>query len=90
MSSSQLTLIITEMFSEGNHDIGPVSLCNRDVEDKAQRGKKAFIDEHECLKWLNSKKPNSVLYICFGTVANFDASHLKEIAIALVISCNFT
>jgi hypothetical protein len=58
--------------------IGPVSLCNREFEDKAQRGKEASIDEHECLKWLDSKKPNSVVYICFGTVANFSDSQLKE------------
>lgn len=66
--------------------IGPVSLCNREFEDKAQRGKEASVDEHECLKWLDSKKPNSVVYICFGTVANFSDSQLKEIAIALEAS----
>ncbi|KDP24998.1 hypothetical protein JCGZ_23981 [Jatropha curcas] len=63
--------------------IGPVSLCNRGMEDKAQRGKEASIDEHECLKWLNSKKSNSVIYICFGSVSSFTDSQLKEIAIAL-------
>ncbi|KAI8532761.1 hypothetical protein RHMOL_Rhmol11G0239100 [Rhododendron molle] len=63
--------------------IGPVSLCNREVEDKAHRGKDAAIDEHECLKWLDSKEPNSVLYICFGSVAKFDDSQLYEIAMGL-------
>ncbi|XP_037496431.1 scopoletin glucosyltransferase isoform X2 [Jatropha curcas] len=63
--------------------IGPVSICNRGMEDKTQRGKEASIDEHECLKWLNSKKPNSVIYLCFGSVTNFTDSQLKEIAIAL-------
>ncbi|KAH7833225.1 hypothetical protein Vadar_004203 [Vaccinium darrowii] len=63
--------------------IGPVSLCNREVEDKAQRGKEATIDEHECLKWLDSKEPNSVVYICFGSVAKFDDSQLFEIAMGL-------
>ncbi|XP_050208846.1 scopoletin glucosyltransferase-like [Mercurialis annua] len=64
--------------------IGPVSLCNVDIEDKAQRaGKEGSIDEHECLKWLNSKKPNSVIYICFGSITNFNSFQLKELAIAL-------
>uniref|UniRef100_A0A6N2LW59 Glycosyltransferase n=1 Tax=Salix viminalis TaxID=40686 RepID=A0A6N2LW59_SALVM len=67
-------------------NIGPVSLCNREFEEKAHRGKEASIDEHECLKWLDSKEPNSVVYICFGTVANFSDSQLKEIAIALEAS----
>ncbi|MED6189472.1 UDP-glycosyltransferase, partial [Stylosanthes scabra] len=30
--------------------IGPVSLCNKDELDKAQRGNKASINEHHCLK----------------------------------------
>ncbi|XP_022745902.1 scopoletin glucosyltransferase-like [Durio zibethinus] len=66
--------------------IGPVSLCNRAIEDKSERGKKSAIDEHECLKWLDSKKPNSVVYICFGSMANFTSAQLKEIAMALEAS----
>ncbi|KAK3195843.1 hypothetical protein Dsin_027153 [Dipteronia sinensis] len=30
--------------------IGPFSLCNRNLEDKASRGKQASLDETECLK----------------------------------------
>lgn len=66
--------------------IGPVSLCNRGVEDKAERGKKAAIDEYECLKWLDSKKPNSVIYLCFGSVNNFPSSQLHELAMGLEAS----
>lgn len=61
--------------------IGPVSLCNRDFEDKASRGKQA--SSIDCLKWLDSKKPNSVVYICFGSVANFNSEQLMQIAIGL-------
>ncbi|KAK1559502.1 hypothetical protein Q3G72_015132 [Acer saccharum] len=63
--------------------VGPVSLCN---ENKACRGKQASIDEDECLKWLNSKEPNSVVYICFGSVANFNSDQLMEIATGLEAS----
>ncbi|MED6149480.1 hypothetical protein PIB30_062916 [Stylosanthes scabra] len=66
--------------------IGPLSLCNRDTEEKSQRGKDASIDENECLKWLHTKKPNSVVYICFGSVANFEDSQLREIALGLEAS----
>ncbi|KAK9287369.1 hypothetical protein L1049_015786 [Liquidambar formosana] len=66
--------------------IGPVSLCNKDTEDKAGRGKKASIDEHECLKWLDSKQPNSVVYVCFGSTSEFPASQLHEIAMGLEAS----
>ncbi|CAO2814847.1 unnamed protein product [Amaranthus hypochondriacus] len=64
--------------------IGPVSLYNRSIEDKAQRGGlQALKDEPECLKWLNSKQENSVIYICFGSVAKLTASQLLEIASGL-------
>lgn len=71
--------------------IGPVSLCNRNFEEKAQRGNAnanaASIEEHDyCLKWLGSKKPNSVVYVCFGTNSNFPASQLREIALGLEAS----
>ncbi|KAM7469835.1 hypothetical protein LguiA_008018 [Lonicera macranthoides] len=58
--------------------IGPFQLCNKEVDDKAVRGKKASIDEYECLKWLNSQKLNTVIYVCFGSVTNFSAAQLYE------------
>ncbi|CAA3014131.1 scopoletin glucosyltransferase-like [Olea europaea subsp. europaea] len=67
--------------------IGPLLLCNKGGEDyKAQRGKESAIDEHECLEWLNSKEPNSVVYICFGSIATFTTKQLHEIAKGLEIS----
>ncbi|XP_021853662.2 scopoletin glucosyltransferase-like [Spinacia oleracea] len=66
--------------------IGPVSLCNRENEAKFQRGKDSCIDEHECLNWLNSKKPNSVVYICFGSLAQVSNSQVEEIAMGLEAS----
>ena len=66
--------------------IGPVSVCNKEAQDKAQRGKASSVDEHECLRWLNAKKPNSVVYICFGSMINMDDSQLMEIAMGLEAS----
>lgn len=66
--------------------IGPLSLCNRNIEDKAERGNTASIGKHECLRWLDLKKPKSVLYICFGTLLDFPAAQLREIALALEAS----
>ncbi|KMT01178.1 hypothetical protein BVRB_9g224300 [Beta vulgaris subsp. vulgaris] len=67
-------------------NVGPVSLSNRSIEDKNQGDKQALIDEHECLQWLNSKKPDSVTYICFGSTTSFIAPQLHEIAMALEAS----
>ncbi|CAN1323933.1 Scopoletin glucosyltransferase [Linum perenne] len=47
--------------------LGPVSLfINRDFEDKIDRGGKASVTGDTFLNWLDSKKPNSVLYVCLG------------------------
>ncbi|EOY32110.1 UDP-glucosyl transferase 73B3, putative [Theobroma cacao] len=66
--------------------IGPLSLCNSNTDDKAERGNAASVDTIECLRWLDSKKHKSVLYICFGSVSWFSAAQLYEIAMGLEAS----
>ncbi|XP_024165376.1 scopoletin glucosyltransferase [Rosa chinensis] len=61
--------------------IGPLWLGNEgDIEVEDQ---KCSIDVHECMKWLDTKKPNSVVYVCFGSLANFGDAQLLEIALGL-------
>lgn len=68
-------------------NIGPLFLYNKLFEEKAKRGmEELFIEKHECLKWLNSQKPNSVVYICFGSLADFTDVQLMEIALGLEAS----
>ncbi|KAK7319901.1 hypothetical protein RJT34_04629 [Clitoria ternatea] len=66
--------------------VGPVSLCNRTVADKTERGKPHTIDEQKLLNWLNSKKPNSVLYVSFGSLVRLPSEQLREIAYGLEAS----
>ncbi|XP_014507199.2 scopoletin glucosyltransferase [Vigna radiata var. radiata] len=66
--------------------LGPVCLSNRDAAEKAHRGKEATIDQHECLKWLDTKEPDSVVYVCFGSMTTFPNAQLKEIALGLEAS----
>ncbi|CAA3008441.1 UDP-glycosyltransferase 73D1-like [Olea europaea subsp. europaea] len=66
--------------------IGPVSLCNRDILDKIERGNKASIDETKFLKWLDSKKPETVLYVCLGSQCRLVPSQLIELGLALEAS----
>ncbi|XP_050363477.1 UDP-glucose flavonoid 3-O-glucosyltransferase 7-like [Argentina anserina] len=66
--------------------IGPASLCETE-NDKLERGREgSAVEVHECLNWLDSKEPNSVVYICFGSLANFSDCQLLEIALALEAS----
>nr|AFJ52948.1 UDP-glycosyltransferase 1 [Linum usitatissimum] len=61
--------------------VGPVSLIdNNNVMDQAA------IDGGKCLKWLDSKKPNSVIYICFGSISTMSDAQLVEIAAAIEAS----
>ncbi|ERN10110.1 hypothetical protein AMTRI_Chr13g91200 [Amborella trichopoda] len=66
--------------------IGPVSLCNRDQIDKAERGKKASVDESACLRWLDSQKPESVVYVCFGSLCRLAPQQLTDIGLGLEAS----
>ncbi|XP_004305940.1 PREDICTED: UDP-glucose flavonoid 3-O-glucosyltransferase 7-like [Fragaria vesca subsp. vesca] len=63
--------------------IGPVSLYNKELEDIAES---SIAEQHQCLKWLDSKKPNSVVYVCFGSMIKFADCQLLEIAAGLEAS----
>ncbi|KAI3687856.1 hypothetical protein L1987_81559 [Smallanthus sonchifolius] len=63
--------------------IGPVSLCDSDDSVKSQRGNLASIDEQQCLKWLDSHKPDSVIYACFGSLVRVNTPQLIELGLGL-------
>ncbi|KAI3910292.1 hypothetical protein MKW92_012947 [Papaver armeniacum] len=48
-----------------------------------QIGPQSTIDQHYVLNWLDFKEPNSVLYICFGSLSRMNNAQLFEIAMAL-------
>ncbi|KAA8518670.1 hypothetical protein F0562_016144 [Nyssa sinensis] len=66
--------------------IGPVSLCNKDIQDKFERGNKTSIEEKQCLGWLDSMEPKSVLYACLGSQCRLVPSQLIELGLGLEAS----
>ncbi|KAF8395296.1 hypothetical protein HHK36_019239 [Tetracentron sinense] len=66
--------------------IGPVSLCNKETLDKVERGNKASVDENQCLNWLDSKQPGSVVYACLGSLYRLLPSQLIEMGLGLEAS----
>ncbi|KAJ8754035.1 hypothetical protein K2173_001933 [Erythroxylum novogranatense] len=66
--------------------VGPVSLCNTEELDKAQRGNKASTDENLCLKWLDSQEAGSVIYACLGSLNRMTPTQLVELGLALEAS----
>ncbi|KAK7396612.1 hypothetical protein VNO78_17739 [Psophocarpus tetragonolobus] len=66
--------------------VGPVSLSNRNELDKAERGNKTSSEAHSCMKWLDLQKPNSVIYVCLGSICNLISLQLIELGMALEAS----
>ncbi|CAI9097911.1 OLC1v1034430C1 [Oldenlandia corymbosa var. corymbosa] len=66
--------------------VGPVSLCNKDNRDIAERGSKASISEHQCQKWLDSQGANSVIYACLGSITRLSTSQWIELGLGLEAS----
>ncbi|XP_078150877.1 UDP-glycosyltransferase 73C6-like [Carex rostrata] len=66
--------------------IGPVSLCNTTRLDMEERGNKPSVDNDRCIEWLNSKKSNSVIYVCFGSTGSFAPKQFKELGLGLLAS----
>ncbi|KAK1392389.1 Glycosyltransferase [Heracleum sosnowskyi] len=53
---------------------------------KAEKFIDSSSEQHYCLSWLDTQKPDSVLYICFGSMVRFSDAQLTEIALALEAS----
>jgi len=60
------------------YPIGPVlSLGSRD------NNKDSSEPPHECIAWLDTQPPASVVFLCFGSMGWFDAAQVVEITAAL-------
>eukprot|EP01018_Ginkgo_biloba_P011666 Gb_10873 [translate_table: standard] len=51
--------------------------------DSSFRSRKSNIDEKQCLEWLNSKPPASVLYVSFGSEVGPSEEEIRELAYGL-------
>nr|UXM20150.1 O-glycosyltransferase [Astragalus mongholicus] len=60
--------------------LGPASLVHASNQQKSERGHISVVSENDCVSWLNSKQPNSVVYISFGSTCRFSDNQLYEIA----------
>ncbi|XP_004305878.1 PREDICTED: 7-deoxyloganetin glucosyltransferase-like [Fragaria vesca subsp. vesca] len=59
--------------------IGPLQLLLNQVPDPLKSGGYSlWKEETDCLQWLNSKAPNSVIYVNFGSLAVITPEHLLE------------
>ncbi|XP_042518895.1 crocetin glucosyltransferase 3-like [Macadamia integrifolia] len=73
----------------------PLSLLNRSSssssssalsESFSRSGKQPGISAENCVNWLNSHPPNSVLYISFGSQNTISSTQMMELAMGLELS----
>ncbi|KAK7394361.1 hypothetical protein VNO78_14886 [Psophocarpus tetragonolobus] len=64
--------------------VGPVSVSNKDDMGKAMRSKRNSGDvESEYVKWLDSRAPRSVIYVCLGSLNRATPEQLIEVGLGL-------
>ncbi|XP_038888340.1 7-deoxyloganetin glucosyltransferase-like [Benincasa hispida] len=70
------------------YTIGPLHLLVKQIEDEKQRaiGSNLWVEDFECIEWLNSKEPNSVVYVNFGSITVMTSHQLIEFAWGLANS----
>jgi flavonol-3-O-L-rhamnoside-7-O-glucosyltransferase len=66
--------------------VGPMCLCNQDSKTVAARGNNASINEAQCIQWLDSMKPGSVIFVSFGSLACTAPEQLVELGLGLEAS----
>ncbi|KAJ4841589.1 hypothetical protein Tsubulata_045161 [Turnera subulata] len=72
--------------------IGPLQLHLNQVEEDSMKsiGYNLWKEETVCLQWLDSKEPNTVVYVNFGSIAVMTQEQLTEFAMGLANSkCSF-
>ncbi|XP_008219459.1 PREDICTED: 7-deoxyloganetin glucosyltransferase-like isoform X1 [Prunus mume] len=71
------------------YSVGPLHLQLNQIpaDDKLKSiGSNLWTEEPECLEWLDSKEPNSVVYVNFGSITVMTAEQLIEFAWGLANS----
>ncbi|XP_077214219.1 7-deoxyloganetin glucosyltransferase-like [Tasmannia lanceolata] len=70
------------------YTIGPLALlCNKIPDGRLRSiGSNLWKEETECLEWLDTKEPNSVVYVNFGSITVMSPEQLKEFAWGLANS----
>ncbi|GJY27857.1 UDP-glycosyltransferase 85C1-like protein [Tanacetum coccineum] len=73
------------------YTIGPLQLLLNQITEKETKnpitnGYSLWKEEPECFQWLQSKEPNTVVYVNFGSLAEMSLQHLLEFGWGLVNS----
>lgn len=81
-------IVATKSLLPSIYTIGPLQLLEQPMPNYQLRSLKSNLwkEDSECLKWLDSKQPNSVVYVNFGSTTVMTSSQLIEFAWGLANS----
>lgn len=71
------------------YTIGPLELLLHQISDQTHvksSGYSLWKEEPHCIEWLNSKEPNSVIYVNFGSIAVMPLDKMAEFSLGLANS----
>ncbi|MED6144251.1 hypothetical protein PIB30_014114 [Stylosanthes scabra] len=81
---------ISSILAPQIYTIGPLNLLSKyiihDKDYMDTMGSNLWKEERECLKWLDTKDPNSVIYVNFGSITVMTSEQLVEFAWGLANS----
>ncbi|PIA45538.1 hypothetical protein AQUCO_01600021v1 [Aquilegia coerulea] len=80
---NELKFLLPSMYT-----IGPLQLLEQQIPNNLLRSFKSNLwkEDQDCLKWLDSKQPNSVVYVNFGSTTVMTSQQLIEFAWGLANS----
>ncbi|XP_077213376.1 7-deoxyloganetin glucosyltransferase-like [Tasmannia lanceolata] len=70
------------------YTVGPLSILCNEISDSRLKliGSNLWKEEKECIEWLNTKEPKSVVYVNFGSITVMSPEQLREFAWGLANS----
>jgi len=70
------------------YSIGPLNFLVKDIDDEDLNAIRSNLwkEELECVEWLETKEPNSVVYVNFGSITVMTSEQLNEFAWGLANS----
>ncbi|XP_014504563.1 7-deoxyloganetin glucosyltransferase-like [Vigna radiata var. radiata] len=70
------------------YSIGPLNLLVKDIDDEDLNAIRSNLwkEEFECVEWLDTREPNSVVYVNFGSITVMTSEQLNEFAWGLANS----
>ncbi|KAF8411204.1 hypothetical protein HHK36_003748 [Tetracentron sinense] len=70
------------------YSVGPLQLLQDQISDNGLKniGSKLWKEESGCLEWLDSREPNSVVYVNIGSITVMTPQHMIEFAWGLASS----